>query len=226
MTASLSSDPPASQPRELGTVRRPLGTPAPTDPQDGSSSLRSFVIETVKVLILAAAIVAPIKLFIFQPFYVKGASMEPTFADNEYLIIDKLGYRFHEPQRGDIIVFRYPRDPSQYFIKRVIGLPGEQVTIEDGTVTVHLARNGGDMTLDESYLSSDVITQGNDDVTLDANEYYVLGDNRDSSLDSRRIGSIHRSDIIGRTWLRAWPLSRISTFTAPLYGPAQSGATP
>ncbi|HLD69247.1 MAG TPA: signal peptidase I, partial [Candidatus Omnitrophota bacterium] len=87
-------------------------------------SLKSFIWETVKVVVISLAIIIPVRYFLIQPFYVKGASMEPNFYDQEYLIIDEISYRFREPQRGEIVVFRYPRDPASFFIKRIIGLPG------------------------------------------------------------------------------------------------------
>src|SRR3989339_2004483 len=95
-----------------------------------------FVLEVVQIVIISAAIIIPIRYFLIQPFYVKGASMEPNFYDHEYLIIDEISYRFHEPQRGDIVVFRYPDDPSQFFIKRLIGLPSEIIKINDGKITI------------------------------------------------------------------------------------------
>ena len=84
----------------------------------------SYILELVHVVVISLAIIIPIRYFLIQPFYVKGASMEPSFYDHEYLIIDEISYRFREPQRGDVVVFKYPNDPSQYFIKRIIGMPG------------------------------------------------------------------------------------------------------
>lgn len=168
--------------------------------------------EVVKVVAMALIIVVVVKQFLFQPFYVKGASMEPNYEDHEYLIIDELSYRFHEPTRGEVVVFRYPNDPSQFFIKRVIGLPGESVVINNQGVAI----NG--QALDESaYLSSDVQSVGNVDLTLNAKEYFLMGDNRSSSLDSRIFGPVNRSYIVGRTWFRAWPFSRMTHFSAPSY---------
>src|SRR3989339_174157 len=95
-----------------------------------------FVFEVIKVVLISLAIIIPVRYFLIQPFYVKGASMEPNFFDHEYLIINEIGYRLAKPQRGDIVVFRYPKDPRQYFIKRVIGLPGETMRIKDGKVFV------------------------------------------------------------------------------------------
>ncbi len=168
--------------------------------------------EVVKVVAMALAIVVVVKHFLFQPFYVKGASMEPNYEDHEYLIIDELTYRFNDPKRGEVVVFRYPNDPSQYFIKRVIGLPGDAINIQESGVLV----NG--KLLDESaYLDATVQTSGSVEVTLGQDEYFLMGDNRPSSLDSRIFGPVNRSYIVGRTWFRAWPFSRLTRFQAPSY---------
>jgi signal peptidase I len=176
----------------------------------------SFVLEVIQIILISSAIIIPIRYFLIQPFYVKGASMEPNFYDHEYLIIDELSYRFREPIRGEIIVFRYPRDPSQFFIKRVIGLPGETIEITNGNVVVYNTQNPNGFVLEEDYLG-DEHTTGKDRVTLSADEYFVLGDNRDASLDSRSIGPIEEDEIIGRVWVRGLPLSRIGTFELPEY---------
>lgn len=183
-------------------------------------SSASFVFEVIKTVLISVAIIVLIRYFLFKPFYVRGASMEPTFENNEYLIINEIDYRFHPPQRGDVVVFRFPRDPSQYFIKRVVGLPGETVTVRGGVVVIHNEKYPEGFTLDESlYLSDDVKTFGDATVTLDQNHYYVLGDNRAASLDSRSeiVGPIPRADIIGRTWFRIWPPRRMSLFHTPEY---------
>ncbi len=146
--------------------------------------------------------------------------MEPNFYDHEYLIIDELTYRWSEPNRGDIAVFKYPKDTRQYFIKRVIGLPGEKITIEDGKVYIQ-AKDKATEILQENYLSADLQTalplKGYGAVELGPDEYFVLGDNRNESLDSRIFGPIKREFIIGRTWLRGWPLDRLTVFNAPEY---------
>ncbi|HPL93013.1 MAG TPA: signal peptidase I [bacterium] len=169
--------------------------------------------ELVKVTVLALAIVVPIRYFLIQPFYVKGASMEPNFHDNEYLIINEITYRLAEPKRGDVVVFKYPRDPEQYFIKRVIGMPGESVKIDNGLV--YLKTVGGEdyQLLDESaYLDGYVKTYPNLELTMNEGEYFLMGDNRSASLDSRIFGAVGRDFIVGKTWLRAWPLDKLSNF--------------
>ncbi len=180
-------------------------------------SAGSFAAELVKIIVIAFAIIIPIRFFILQPFYVKGASMEPNFHDNEYLIIDELSYRLHQPARGDVIVLRNPSQPSEFLIKRVIGLPGDRLTINDGEITVFDTAHPDGAILNESeYLPPDRITFGHLDVTLGQNEFYVLGDNRPASLDSRIFGPVMRTQIIGRTAVRAWPVYRARTFQTPV----------
>ena len=172
-----------------------------------------FFWEVFKVLVISLVIIVPIRHFLIKPFYVKGASMEPNFQDHEYLIINQLGYRLGEPSRGDAVVFRYPFDTRQYFIKRVIGLPGETVTISAGTVTISNAQHPNGVVLLESYLASNVDTVGEVRVELGLDEYYVLGDNRQSSLDSRAFGPVKRDLIVGETFLRGWPIDRAGIVT-------------
>jgi len=181
-----------------------------------TAAILLFIIEVLQIVIISCAIIIPIRYFLVQPFYVKGASMEPNFYDHEYLIIDELSYRFRQPERGEIIVFRYPRDPSQFFIKRVIGLPGETIEVNGGHVLLSNTEHPNGLVLDEPYLSG-VETLGKDRVTLTDSEYFVMGDNRGESLDSRSFGPIHESDIVGRVWVRGLPLSRISQFPLPVY---------
>ena len=165
--------------------------------------------EVFKVVVISLAIIIPVRYFLIKPFYVKGASMEPNFYDHEYLIIDEISYRFADPDRGDSVVFRYPFDRSQYFIKRIIGLPGEKIKVSGGEVLVFNSATAEYEVLVEDYLLPAMKTLGEVEVELGADEYYLLGDNRLASLDSRAFGSIKRQDIVGRTWLRGWPFYRI-----------------
>lgn len=151
------------------------------------------------------AVVIPFRYFVAQPFIVSGASMVPTLNPREYLIIDRLSERSQKPQRGDVIVFKYPLDPSTYFIKRVIGLPGEQVRIEGGEVRV--ASTTGEMTLIEPYLSSGMNEESM--ILLAPDEYFMLGDNRAASSDSRVWGPVKERYLLGRPILRLFPFSRI-----------------
>ena len=180
-----------------------------------------FVFELIKIVTISLIIIIPIRHFLIQPFYVKGASMEPNFHDSEYLIIDELSYELKTPKRGDIIVFRYPRNPQEFFIKRVIGLPGEKVQIQDGMVFITNSTNPNGIALDEPYLATGTKTYGlsdNDVITLGKDEYYVLGDNRNSSKDSRSFGPVNKSFIIGRVLLRGWPFDKVKLFNnSPAY---------
>ena len=188
--------------------------------QNNQSRLKKvilYILEIIKIVIISLAIIIPVRYFLIQPFYVKGASMEPNFYDHEYLIIDEISYRFNEPKRGDIVVFKYPRDTSQYFIKRVIGLPNEKIEILDGKIIVYNKENPSGVVINEIYLEEGLKTPGNQTVTLGLNEYFVLGDNRFSSYDSRSFGPIYRKLIVGRTWIRGWPFDKIKIFGAPQY---------
>jgi signal peptidase I len=160
--------------------------------------------ELLKFALIAVVIVVPVRLFVAQPFIVSGASMEPTFDNGEYLIVDELTYRFDEPHRGDVVIFKYPKDPSQYFIKRLIGLPNETVRIVNNRVTVEKA-DGSEVILDEPYVVY-VENGGNLTVKLGGNEYFVMGDNRPESSDSRMWGVLPRENIVGRAFLRLLPL--------------------
>ncbi len=179
-------------------------------PQESSGKNENFFTELVKFIIIAAIIVFPIRLFVAQPFIVSGASMNPTFLNGQYLIVDELTYRFEAPQRGDVIIFRYPKDPKEFFIKRIIGLPGETVTIQNGKVGVTEV-GGKQITLDESYIKN----QGNGgDATyaIPQGQYFVMGDNRPESSDSRIWGLLPKSNIIGRALIRLLPVSLFGFF--------------
>lgn len=184
----------------------------------------SFVFELVKIVVISLVIIIPVRYFLIQPFYVKGASMEPNFYDHEYLIVDEISYRFSEVKRGDIVVFRYPRDPQEYFIKRIIGLPGEKVQIKDGKVIIYNAQNPDGVTIDEPYLAAGVNTYSLSDepITLTNDEIFVLGDNRNSSKDSRSFGPVNKSYITGKVLFRGWPFNRINIFEGQSYNIASN----
>lgn len=160
---------------------------------------------------MALIIVLPIRLFIAQPFIVSGESMETTFSTKQYLIVDQLTYHFNEPQRGDVIVFRYPKDPSSFFIKRIIGLPGDTITISGHTVTIQNDEHTEGFILNEDYIL-DLKPLGEHTEKLGEAEYYVLGDNRDNSSDSRSWGILPEENIVGRVFLRLFPFSKMGLF--------------
>ncbi len=159
--------------------------------------------ELIKLLVIALVVVIPFRIYIAQPFIVDGASMDPTFETSQYLIVDELTYRFRTPERGSVLIFKYPKDPSKYFIKRVIGLPGETIKINNGQVTIINTVNPNGFLLDEPYVK--FTKKDNLTVVLDSEEYFVMGDNRLSSADSRFWGPLPAKNIIGRPILRVWP---------------------
>ncbi len=169
------------------------------------------VLEIIQFAVIALVIVLPIRMFIAQPFIVSGASMEETFHTGEYLIVDQVSYRFEKPARGDVIIFRYPRDPSKFFIKRVIGLPGDTIKIDGNVVTITNEANPNGLTLDESYIKSMEPTT-NLKETLGDREYFVMGDNRDQSSDSRIWGVLQEENIIGRALVRLFPVDEVDLF--------------
>lgn len=170
----------------------------------------SFFKDTAIFALIAIAIILPIRFFVAQPFIVDGSSMDPTFETNQYLIVDELSYRFEPVSRGDVIIFKYPNDPSKYFIKRVIGLPGETVQIEDTKVTIKDKANPQGFTLTENYIAPANFTSDHKTVTLSDRQYYVMGDNRGASFDSRSWGPLDKKYIIGRPLIRLFPLDEIS----------------
>lgn len=169
-----------------------------------------LTMELVSIVIGAFLFAFLIRTFVVQPFFVKGQSMEPNYFEKEYLVIDEISYRFRDPKRGEVVVFKYPKDPSTYFIKRVIGLPNEIISIKNGKIVIYNKEHEGGVELGEPYLSDNVYTAGDIYVTLGENEFYVLGDNRPRSSDSRQWGVLDRKYITGRTWLRIWPLNQFS----------------
>jgi len=181
-----------------------------------------FVLELIKIAVIAFVIVMPIRYFLFQPFIVSGASMAPNFATGDYLIVDEISYRFSNPQRGDVIVFNagfiknacgQDNYLGQRFIKRIIGLPGEAVDIKNGQVQI--IKDGKTTILDEKYLPDNLKTYGDVNTALKADQYFVLGDNRMGSCDSRYWGVVPKSDIIGKASLRVLP--SLSEITRPAY---------
>ena len=173
----------------------------------------AFSFEMIRILIVCFIIIFVVRSFVIQPFFVKGSSMEPNFQDGNYLIVNEIGYRLEEPKRGDVVVFRYPNNPSEFFIKRVIGLPGETVEIKDNKVKIYSKENPNGLLLDEiSYLASTVVTSGSISQALSSDEYYVLGDNRGASSDSRRWGVLPYHFIVGKAWVRAFPFNHFTVF--------------
>ncbi len=188
---------------------------------------RELLMEMGKILLLAVAIIIPIRVFFFQPFFVQGSSMEPNFEDGEYLVVSEFGYKYtllpigsdfavrpwKELTRQEPVVFHYPKNPEQYYIKRVIGLPGESVEIKGNKVIIINKIHPDGYVLDEkAYLDKTVSTTDMPRLKLADDEYFVLGDNRPFSYDSRAFGPVKKQAVIGNVLLRAWPMSRLDLF--------------
>lgn len=188
-----------------------------------------LLLEMVKVFLLAIVIIIPVRVFLFQPFFVQGSSMEPNFEDAQYLVVSEFGYKqtnvnltnkinfsvhpFRSIERQDVVVFRYPKNPEQFFIKRVIGLPGESVEIRQGKVILYTAVRPEGYVLDETaYLNANIVTEDMKKTEVGNDAYFVMGDNRMFSYDSRAIGPIRKDKMIGRVLLRAWPMDQLSLY--------------
>lgn len=192
----------------------------PASPNTTPSFLRKMGFELrefLKIALISLAVVLPVRFFVAQPFVVRGASMEPNFQEGQYLIIDEASYYFRAPERGEIVVFRYPNEPSEFFIKRIIGLPGEQVEVRDGKVWIINHNHPGGFALTEPYLPSDELTTYDTSVTLADQQYFVLGDNRVFSSDSRRWGPLDKKYLTGRVLLRLWPVAQAGGIPRPTY---------
>ena len=175
-----------------------------------SENKENFIIETLKFSLIAILIVLPFRIFIAQPFLVSGASMSPNFETGHYLIVDQLSYNFQKPERGEVIIFRYPKNPKKFFIKRIIGLPNETVIINDKDIIIKNEENPEGFKLKEPYIK---FFSNNDlETVLTEGEYFVLGDNRPSSSDSRFWGVLQEDLIIGRALVRLFPLTQIRLF--------------
>lgn len=188
-----------SAPTKTNVEESPVAPPTEAGPTWGS-----ILRETVQVILPALILAFVVHLFLAQATVVYGQSMEPNLMQFQRLIVDKVSYRVHPPQRNDIVVLDLP-EMDEMLVKRVVGLPGEVVEVRSGTVYV----NG--QPLDESF-PHDVTPYDMEPITLGPLAYFVLGDNRSNSNDSRAFGPVRREDILGRVWLRYWPLSQFSTF--------------
>lgn len=171
--------------------------------------------ELVRVAFFSFLAILIVRYFLFKPFYVKGASMEPTFLEHEYLIVDEITYRFRDPARGEVVVFRPPIARRDFYLKRVAGLPGETIKITNGFITIFNDEYPSGFVFEEPYLRAGARPADTLTAALKEDEYFLLGDNRMVSADSRRFGSVKRSAIVGRVWLRGWPIGRLSVFLKP-----------
>ena len=193
-------------------MENPVDSATSPVPEKSSFKKSDFIWETVKFAIFALVIVLPIRIYIAQPFIVSGSSMDPTFDNGHYLIVDQLSYRFEKPKRGEVIVFKYPNDPSKFFIKRIIGLPGEKVEIINGEVYIRGASGTEGIKLSEPYIEASRQKYDNWNVPLGPDEYFVMGDNRIASSDSRVWGALKEKFIVGRALVRLLPITQASVF--------------
>lgn len=180
-----------------------------------------IIYEIIQFVVIAVLVVVPFRIFIAQPFFVNGESMDPTFKDGEYLIVDQLSYRLTEPKRDSVLIFKYPNDTSKYFIKRVIGLPGETIGIKEGKVTIKNSENPEGFSPSEPSITHPKNDTMNE-ITLSNDEYFVMGDNRFGSLDSRFWGPLESKYIIGRPILRLLPISRAELLPGDLSSSSSS----
>ncbi len=189
----------------------------------------NFFWELIKTIVIVGLLVFFVRFFVIQPYYIIGSSMEPDYHNGEYLFIDELSYRFSQPTRGDVVVFKHPDEtciayvegspvlksflqgPCKNYIKRIIGLPGETVKIQDGKVFVINEENPNGLALAEPYIESGLVTLGNQTVSVGENEFFVLGDNRkpNASSDSREWGLLNKEYIVGKAWLKVLPISEL-----------------
>ncbi len=188
----------------------------------------SIARELFNFALIVILVILPIRIFVAQPFIVVGTSMEPTFVNNEYLIVDELTYRLSEPHRGDVIVFKFDNNPSKstdsgtvtnpskYFIKRLIGLPGETIDIRDGKVTIVNDKNPAGFVLNETYIKD--LPTNTMTVTLEKGKYFVMGDNREVSYDSRSWGQLDGHKIVGKVFVRLLPPQKIGIFPGSFAG--------
>jgi signal peptidase I len=183
---------------------------SPSPIHENKDSLWRSIKEWAQVIIIALVIALPIRWYIAEPFIVNGASMDPTFATGQFLVVDRLTYHFEQPHRGDVIVFEYPNDPKTYYIKRIIGLPGETVDINDGKITIINKQHPEGFTLNEPYISPDHYSHDTSTHVLTSTQYFVMGDNRAQSSDSRYWGPLEAHFIVGRPFIRLFPFTTIS----------------
>ena len=175
------------------------------------------LLEVLEIAVIAVAAVFVVRTYLVQPFLVSGTSMVPTFQNGDYLLTDELTYHFRAPERGEVVVFHDPQDWSTYFIKRVIGLPGERVVVKNDQVTIFNGANPTGLALDGYYLPSGTVTSGSVDVTLSSSSYFMMGDNRPYSYDSRSWGQLPSKNIVGLVRFRLWPVNELQAFAAPHY---------
>lgn len=187
----------------------------PLSPMEFVKKALASVFDFLQSIVVVMAIMVMVYLFIMSPQEISGQSMYPTFENGEYILTNKIEYKLHEPQRGDVVVFRSPQNKDIDYIKRIIGVPGDTVSLQNGKYYL----NG--VILEEMYLPKDLYTfagnflQEGESITVPPNKFFVSGDNRPHSLDSREFGTIPKEDIIGKALFRYWPLDRAGLISRP-----------
>jgi signal peptidase I len=171
--------------------------------------------EFLRYAIIAMLIVVPFRIYIAQPYIVSGSSMDPTFKDGDYLIVDQLSKRFSLPERNSVLIIKYPLNTKKFFIKRLIAFPNEQVSIKDGVVTVINEQNPEGVVIDSSFVAFE--KKDNFYLELGENEFFVMGDNRAGSSDSRIWGPLPKENIVGKPILRLLPVNNISINPGLIY---------
>jgi len=185
-------------------------------------------LEVLEVAVVAVVAVFIVRTYLVQPFLVSGSSMSPNFSNGDYVLVDELTYHLRAPERGEVVVFHDPQDYPTYFIKRIIGLPGDRIEIQNNTITVFNSEYPNGLALDESYLPAGTpvspencdggsVTSGICTYNLSSSTYLALGDNREFSFDSRDWGPLPAANIVGLVRVRLWPLNDLTAFTAPKY---------
>lgn len=187
----------------------------PIPASSGSNGSWQSIKEWFQVIVVALVVALPIRYFIAEPFIVQGASMDPTFSTGQFLIVDLLSYRFGEPKRGDVVIFEYPNNPNLYYIKRIVGLPGETIRLRNGhpyastDTTCNNVTSSTETEITEPYIQSSHISKDNACNELSEGQYFVMGDNRAESSDSRAWGPLDKKFIVGKPVVRLLPLSAI-----------------
>ncbi len=189
----------------------PENIPVPDLPPPLSFSKRciNFFLDFLETIVVALSIFVVVYLFLVQPHEVKGSSMEPNFHNNDYILTDKISLKLHTPERGNVVIFKAPNNPEVDYIKRVIGLPGEKVKVLNGYVYVNDKKLNEPYLVDKTNLFPGSFVQEGIDITVPEGEYFVMGDNRGHSSDSREFGPIPGNSIIGKAFIRYWPITNM-----------------
>lgn len=177
----------------------------------------NFFLDFLETIVVALSIFVVVYLFIMQPHEIKGSSMEPNFQDKEYILTDKISYRLHSPTRGDVVIFKAPVNPDVDYIKRVVGLPADRVKVQNGFVYVNGEKLNEYYLRDTTSLFPGSFLTDGVEITVPEGKIFVMGDNRPHSSDSRQFGPIPISDVIGRAFIRYWPITSIGVLPSVNY---------